>query len=396
MLVARDRMPGAGSRERGPPEPVGLTDARTRSRYLTSGRSLVRMDRGLYIAASGMLAEQIRQDQIANDLANASTPGYKGDRTAQRSFGDLLLASSATGATVGRQSTAVQVDAIETDFSPQPARETGEALDFAITGEGFFSVQTDQGVRYTRNGQFSLDPQGRLVTAQGDPVLDAAGRTITAHRRQGRSAPDRRGRAHEPAQGRRLARHRHPRRRRRGHRPRRRARGLRRRRRPLDGRHDRLHARLRGGPEGHPGDRRHARPGRGQDRRVEAADAEAPAQVLGGQFAPNDPEGDALGSQHRGCRHGGPAAAHGRRRQRPGEREHDRLQAPARRVPRPRVRPDRPLVRRGRAHRLRRRRRRRRPRLRAGRPPAHRPAARRRASRARASCASASPTAATR
>ena len=44
------------------------------------------MDRGLYIAASGMLAEQIRQDQIANDLANASTPGYKGDRTAQRSF----------------------------------------------------------------------------------------------------------------------------------------------------------------------------------------------------------------------------------------------------------------------------------------------------------------------
>jgi flagellar basal-body rod protein FlgG len=138
------------------------------------------MDRGLYIAASGMLAEQIRQDQIANDLANASTPGYKGDRTAQRSFGDLLLANSANGAAVGRQSTAVQVDAIETDFSPRPARETGEPLDFAITGEGFFSVQTAQGVRYTRNGQFSLDPQGRLVTAQGDPVLDTAGRAITA------------------------------------------------------------------------------------------------------------------------------------------------------------------------------------------------------------------------
>jgi len=140
----------------------------------------MQMDRGLYIAASGMLAEQIRQDQIANDLANASTPGYKGDRTAQRSFGDLLLANSATGAAVGRQSTAVQVDAIETDFTPRPARETGEALDFAITGEGFFAVQTAQGVRYTRNGQFALDPQGRLVTAQGDPVLDAAGRTIAA------------------------------------------------------------------------------------------------------------------------------------------------------------------------------------------------------------------------
>ena len=132
------------------------------------------MDRGLYIAASGMLAEQIRQDQIANDLANAATPGYKADRTAQREFGDLLLANSTTGGQVGRQSTAVQVDEIRTDFTPKPARETGEPLDFAITGEGFFSVQTGQGVRYTRNGQFTVSPQGLLVTAQGDPVLGAA------------------------------------------------------------------------------------------------------------------------------------------------------------------------------------------------------------------------------
>ena len=138
------------------------------------------MDRGLYIAASGMLAEQIRQEQIANDLANASTPGYKGDRTAQRSFGDLLLANSTNGGVVGRQSTAVQVDAIETDFTARPARDTGEPLDFAISGDGFFAVQTAQGVRYTRNGQFSLDPQGRLVTAQGDAVLDRNGRAIVA------------------------------------------------------------------------------------------------------------------------------------------------------------------------------------------------------------------------
>ena len=138
------------------------------------------MDRGLYIAASGMLAEQIRQDQIANDLANASTPGYKGDRTAQSSFGDLLLANSTNGATVGRQSTAVQVDAIETDWNARPTRETGEPLDFAISGDGFFAVQTAQGVRYTRNGQFTLDPQGRLVTSQGNPVLDTAGRPITS------------------------------------------------------------------------------------------------------------------------------------------------------------------------------------------------------------------------
>jgi flagellar basal-body rod protein FlgF len=139
------------------------------------------MDRGLYIAASGMLAEQIRQDQIANDLANASTPGYKSDRTAQSTFGNLLLQNSATGATVGPQSTAVQVDRIVTDFSAKPARDTGEPLDFAITGDGFFAVQTAQGTRFTRNGQFSLDTQGRLVTAQGDPVLDQSGRPITSN-----------------------------------------------------------------------------------------------------------------------------------------------------------------------------------------------------------------------
>jgi flagellar basal-body rod protein FlgF len=148
------------------------------------------MDRGLYIAASGMLAEQIRQDQIANDLANASTPGYKGDRTAQRSFGELLLSSSATGQPVGAQSTAVRVERIETDFSPRAARETGEPLDFAIAGEGFFAVQTAAGVRYTRNGQFAVSPQGVLVTAAGDPVLDRGGRPI---RTDGRVDPGRLG-----------------------------------------------------------------------------------------------------------------------------------------------------------------------------------------------------------
>ena len=140
------------------------------------------MERGLYIAASGMLAEQVRQDQIANDLANAATPGYKADRTSQAGFGELLLANSATGATVGPQGTAVTVSAVETDFTPKPAKDTGEPLDFAIVGEGFFAVQTDRGTRYTRNGQFTADPQGRLVTAQGDPVLGRGGKPLTVGR----------------------------------------------------------------------------------------------------------------------------------------------------------------------------------------------------------------------
>jgi flagellar basal-body rod protein FlgG len=137
------------------------------------------MERGLYIAASGMLAEQVRQDQIANDLANAATPGYKADRTSQAGFGGLLLANSVTGQVVGPQGTAVQVSAVRTDFSPKPAKDTGEPLDFAIVGEGFFAVQTADGTRYTRNGQFQPDAQGRLVTAQGDPVLGRGGRALT-------------------------------------------------------------------------------------------------------------------------------------------------------------------------------------------------------------------------
>src|SRR3954452_16359166 len=133
------------------------------------------MDRGLYIAASGMLTEQLRQQQIANDLANTATPGYKADRTAQRSCGSLALVNKLTGASVGSQSTAVAVDKVVTDFTPQPSGDTGEPLDFAITGEGFFAVQTANGTRYTRDGQFTVSPQGQLVTAQGGPVLARRG-----------------------------------------------------------------------------------------------------------------------------------------------------------------------------------------------------------------------------
>ncbi len=137
------------------------------------------MDRGLYIAASGMLAEQVRQDQIANDLANGSTPGYKADRTTQQSFGELLLTNSVTGGTIGTATTAVQVTGVVTDFKPQALNDTGEPLDFAVNGDGFFAVQTDAGTRYTRNGQFHADGQGRLVTAAGDAVLGRGGRPLT-------------------------------------------------------------------------------------------------------------------------------------------------------------------------------------------------------------------------
>jgi flagellar basal-body rod protein FlgG len=137
------------------------------------------MDRGLYLAASGMLAEQVRQNQIANDLANASTPGYKSDRTTQQSFGSMLLGNSVTGQTIGSTTTAVQVTGEVTDWSAQPVKDTGEPLDFAIVGDGFFALQTANGTRYTRNGQFTADAQGQLVTADGDRVLGRNGRPLT-------------------------------------------------------------------------------------------------------------------------------------------------------------------------------------------------------------------------
>jgi flagellar basal-body rod protein FlgF len=136
------------------------------------------MERGLYIAASGMVAEMARQDQLANDLANASTPGYKADRVAQRSFGDLLLANSTDGATVGPLGQGSAIDKDVTDFTPQALRDTGEPLDLAIQGDGWFGVQTKQGVRYTRNGSFMADAKGNLVDQLGNQVLGAGNKPI--------------------------------------------------------------------------------------------------------------------------------------------------------------------------------------------------------------------------
>jgi flagellar basal-body rod protein FlgG len=149
------------------------------------------MDRGLYIAASGMLAELVQQDQIANDLANASTPGYKADRSAERSFGDLLLANQKDGSLVGPLSLGTHVDTIATDLSQAPLRETDGKLDVGLEGDGFLAVRTANGVRYTRDGQLSLDAQGRLVTATAqEPVLDQQGREIVVGSNDPTIAPD--------------------------------------------------------------------------------------------------------------------------------------------------------------------------------------------------------------
>ena len=125
-----------------------------------------------------MLAEMARQDQLANDLANASTPGYKADRVSQRSFGDLMLSNSTDGSVVGPLGAGAAIDKQVTDVRPQAMRATGQPLDLAVEGDGWFGVQTKQGVRYTRNGSFSADAQGKLVDQLGNQVLGVGGKPV--------------------------------------------------------------------------------------------------------------------------------------------------------------------------------------------------------------------------
>jgi flagellar basal-body rod protein FlgG len=136
------------------------------------------MDLGLQIAASGMVAEQVRQGQLSNDLANASTPGYKSDQSPQHSFGEVLVAS-AQGAPTGALSAGVALGQTYTDMSSGSLQQTGEPLDFAIQGSGFFAVKTAQGVRYTRDGQFTSTAQGVLTDTHGNPVLSQSGGQVT-------------------------------------------------------------------------------------------------------------------------------------------------------------------------------------------------------------------------
>jgi flagellar basal-body rod protein FlgF len=136
------------------------------------------MDLGLNIASAGMLAEQVQEDQLSNDLANASTPGFKASSSVQQSFGDMLLYNTSNGQYVGSINTGVEFKKGVTDMAQGPLSATGDPLDFAISGSGFFAVKTASGVQYTRNGQFSKDNQGILVDQYGDDVLSQNGSPI--------------------------------------------------------------------------------------------------------------------------------------------------------------------------------------------------------------------------
>jgi len=143
---------------------------------IAHGRPLDPMDLGLSIAASGMVAEQIREDQLANDLANSSTPGYKPVEDTQGAFGQLLLQSQ--GRAVGTIDTQTQITGQSLSLAQGALQSTGEPLDFAISGTGFFAVHTASGTRYTRDGQFTESAQGDLVDANGNQVLSQSNQPV--------------------------------------------------------------------------------------------------------------------------------------------------------------------------------------------------------------------------
>jgi flagellar basal-body rod protein FlgG len=125
-----------------------------------------------------MLAMQARQDQLSNDLANAATPGYKPDRTAQKAFGELLVRNVQGDQQVGTMAAGVRLEEQTTDLRAAPLKQTDEPLDLAVDGEGFFAVRTGEGVRYTRNGRFASAPDGTLVDQLGNEVLGQNGQPV--------------------------------------------------------------------------------------------------------------------------------------------------------------------------------------------------------------------------
>jgi flagellar basal-body rod protein FlgG len=156
------------------------------------------MSKGIYTAVSGAVAQSQQLDTIANNLANANTPGFKRD---QQIFKEYLTSYEKEPSTItvprvpasiesfydmnGGDKSYVDAAGTHTDFTQGGIKQTGNKLDFALENEGFFEVGTPDGVKLTRVGSFSVDADGRLVTKSGYPVLrdggldaPAAGREI--------------------------------------------------------------------------------------------------------------------------------------------------------------------------------------------------------------------------
>lgn len=147
------------------------------------------MVKGLYTAYTGMLNQQNKMDVISNNLANAAVTGYKKEGSTSQSF-DTVLAYKIRDRSIGvhtqrigGMNLGVKIGENYTDYTQGPFKNTDNTYDLAISGNGFFCVQftNKAGVtstKYTRDGSFTLNVNGYLVTKDGDYVLDNNGNRI--------------------------------------------------------------------------------------------------------------------------------------------------------------------------------------------------------------------------
>lgn len=138
------------------------------------------MFQGYYDLASNMITQNRNMNVISNNISNVSTPGYKTDRLMESTFREeMIYRYDQQGKTqVGMVSRMNIADERVTDYTEGGLRETGSPLDVGLTGNGFFAVQTNNGIVYTRNGSFNLDDDrylvlpgvGRVLGADGGPI----------------------------------------------------------------------------------------------------------------------------------------------------------------------------------------------------------------------------------
>ncbi len=133
------------------------------------------MDQGIYTAAAGAIAMEERLNIISNNIANLNTTGFKKD---QMSFEQYMKQLDTSSLYPGQYST-VPIDVVAVsssiDLTPGTPVKTGNPLDVALTGDGFFAVNTGNGTRYTRAGSFQLSTDNTLITPRGDTVQGQSG-----------------------------------------------------------------------------------------------------------------------------------------------------------------------------------------------------------------------------
>src|SRR5215211_1086643 len=142
------------------------------------------MPYGMYISAEGAAAQAQRLEVIANNMANVDTAGFKQDVPMfQARFAEAIQKGQAQAGdgSINDIGGGVKVIGVETDYSPGQMKHTGNDLDLAIGGSGFFQIRGDDGKTYlSRAGAFETNNQGKLVTQNGQrPVLDQQGAEIT-------------------------------------------------------------------------------------------------------------------------------------------------------------------------------------------------------------------------